>query len=856
MNRPLALVLCLAVCVPPAAARPFDEERAARAAANKWDAEKPKYRRDREADIERVTVELEPDFATLSFKGKVTHAFKALAPELAELTLDARGLDVAKATDGAGKSLDFDHTGDKLKVRLNKALKAGERGAVRVEYSGAYGQGMDGAFLFKPDPRYPGQTELMFTQGQPETNSQWAPLYDYPNERASSEMTLVVPDGMTALSNGRLASKEPGPRPGTTRWHWVQERPHVSYLMAVYVGRYGKVEASAVSGGKSVPLAYYAPAGREQDAAVTFAKTPAMVSFFSEWLDSPYPWDRYDQVVNYRYGGGMENTAATNIGERNLRDRRAMLAEDSDGLIAHELAHQWFGDLITCKDWSHIWINEASASYFQALWAQKDKGEDEYLWDLRGKARSYFGEAGAYKRPIVSDRYAHPWDVFDRHTYQKGSYVMHMLRRELGDARFQAGWRRFVRSNQDTVADTEDLRRAFEDTTGRSFAEFFGQWVHGTGHPDLKLTLGYDHKEKKLSLTVKQKQAAKGRAFKFKLPLQLAGGKTVVAELSEEDQTVSWDVSSRPKWVAVDPGLAALAELELEWPEDMLLAELSDGPTGVDRARAAETLAKKGSPKVTAALAGCLKKDAFWGTASTCAEGLARVGGKAALDALAAGAKRPEPRVRRAVANALGSFTRRAEALEPLKTLSKDESWHVAADALRSIGALRLPESRALLEERLKDESWHDAVAAGALDGLGRLNDRSLLPLFESWMGPGKSIYARDAALVAYARTADSKEGAADPLTLILETETDHHVTGAALNALRVLGDPRAIPAMSRVMARMPEGSASRVKDSIESIREGKKGRLEELASQVDEFSKKLEKLEKRLEDAEKKKKG
>ncbi len=856
MNRPLALLLSLAVCVPPAAARPFDEERAQAAAANKWDTEKPKYRRDREADIERVSVVLEPDFATLSFKGTATHTFKVLAPELAELTLDAKGLDVAKAFDGNGKSLDFDLTGQKLKVKLAKTLKAGERGSVRVEYSGAYAQDTDGVFMFKPDARYPGQTDLLYTQGQPETNSHWAPLYDYPNERAASEVTVIAPDGMTALSNGKLASKEPGPRPGTTRWHWVQERPHVSYLMAVYIGRYGKVDASAPVGEKTVPMAYYAPAGREADAAVTFAKTPAMVTFFSEWLGEPYPWDRYDQVVNYRYGGGMENTAATNIGERNLRDKRAMLTDDADGLIAHELAHQWFGDLITCKDWSHIWINEASASYFQALWAQKDRGEEEYLWDLRGKARAYFAEAGSYRRPIVSDRYKHPWDVFDRHTYQKGSYLMHMLRRDIGDARYQAAWRRFVRDNRDTVADTEDLRRAFEETTGRSFAEFFGQWVYGSGHPDLKLTLGYDYKDKKLTWSLEQKQVKKGQpVFKFKLPLQLAGGKTVVAEVTQENQDFSWE-APRPKWASVDPTLAALAEYDLAWPEDMLLAELADGPSGVVRARAAETLAKKGSPKVVAALAECLKKDKFWGTAVVCVESLSKTGGEASLKALAAGAAHKDARVRRVVASALAGFTRKTEALEPLKALAGDESWQVQAEALRAIGSLRLPESRGLLEPRLNDKSWHDAVPAGALEGLGRLKDPSLLPLLESWMGTGRSIYARSAALDAYARTAEGKDGAYDPFVQMLETETDSYVTDAVASALRTLGDPRAIPALSRLAARMPEGRSGRMRDLIDSIREGKKGRLEELSSQVDEFSKKLEKLEKRLEDAEKKKKG
>lgn len=855
MNRLLALLLS-AVCAAPVNALPYDESRVLAVNQKSWDTEKPKYRRDREADIERISIVLEPDFPTLSFKGSVTHAFKVLAPELTELTLDARGLDVQKAFDGNAKPLDFDLTGEKLKVKLGRTLKAGERGAVRVEYSGAYNQGMDGAYLFKPDPRYPGQTELLFTQGQPETNSQWVPVYDYPNERSASEITIIAPEGMTTLSNGKLAAKEPGAKAGTTRWRWVQERPHVAYLMAAYVGHYSRVEAApAQTAGGAVPVAYYVPKGLEEDAKTTFAKTPAMVSFFSEWLDYPYAWDKYDQVVNYRYGGGMENTSATNIGERNLRDKRAMLAEDADGLIAHELAHQWFGDLITCKDWSHIWINEASASYFQALWMQKDRGEDDYLWDLRGKSRAYFGEAGSYERPIVTMRYAHPWDVFDRHTYQKGSYLMHMLRRELGDARYQAAWRRFVKDNHDTVADTEDFRRAFEETTGRGLTEFFGQWVYGSGHPDLKLTLSYDYKDKKLVLVSKQKQVAKGQpAFKFKLPLMVAGGKVVTAELSSEEDTASWEMS-RPKWVAIDPGLAALAEYELEWPEDMLLAELTDGPTGVDRARAAETLSKKGSPKMLKAMADCLKNDKFWGTATVCADGLAKIGGAGAVEALAAAAGHKEARVRRSVANNLGTFTRDAAAFEALKKLADDQSWHVQADALRAMGSLRLPEARALLEAKLKTESWHDAVAAGALDGLGRLRDESLIPLLSEWMGPGKSEWARSQAMVAYARAAERKDGAYEALTAILDTETDPYITGDALYALRVLGDPRAIPALNRLMARLPEGAVARTKESVDAIREGKKGRVDELATQVDELSKKLEKLEKRLEDAEKKKK-
>lgn len=843
----MALACLLLAGSLPAASRPG--ERGALPESEKpFSAERPQHRRDREIDVERVLIEIEPDISSRSFAATAEQRFRVLVPELPALTLDAKELRIARVRDAGGRDLGFEHAGDKLKIKFPKPLKEGERAAVRIEYSG--GTKFEGLNFYRKDARYPGDWDAVWSKGEPEFNSRWAPLWDYPNEQSASEVTVIVPEGFSAVSNGRLASEGAGPRPGTRRFHWVQDKPHVAYLIAFYAARFAKVSDKArLADGREVPVAYWVPPGREEDGRRTFAKTPAMLAAFSELLGFPYPWDKYDQVIN-QYAGGMENTSASSIGDRFLCDSRAMLDSDSDGLIAHELAHQWFGNVVTCKDWSHIWLNEGFASFLDAWWFEKDRGFDDFARELDESAQWYFSETGRYRRPMVSDRYRHPRELFDAHTYARGAWTLQMLRRELGEERFWASVRRFLKDRAHQVVDSEDLRRAIEAETGRSMTAFFAQWVYGAHHPELKLVLEYDWKHRRLSLDVLQQQVKKGHpAFAFKLPLRLPDGAALEAKVERERQRFSWDVAARPAWVAVDPGLSVLAQTTREWPRDMLTAELAAGPTGQARARAALELAKAGTPGAAAALAECLRKDPFWGAGWNCAQGLGRIGGPQALSALLAHVRHKHPKVRRAVAAALSKFPGRPEVYDALEPLARaDESWAVQNEALRTLGAVRDPRARALLESRLRDDSWNELVRGGALDGLGELRDAAALPALAEWSAPGRAVNARARAMSAWARAGQGRADVREGLVRAL-TEEDHlQVWYAALSALQSLGDPLSIPALARAVTRAPHDFAVRVPRAIEAIRESRKARVEELQRQADALSRRVEALESRLE--------
>ena len=409
-----------------ASARPgrlFDPEAREQAKTKgRFEAKSPHYRRDREVDILHVRVEIAPDLEKASYKASVTHRFKVITRTLRKLTFDAAELKILKVTDARGKPLVFRAKGEKLTITLKKSLKRGREATVRIDYTST--QSHLGLHFFKRDPRYPGQPDMVWSKGETERTRYWIPLYDYPNERASTEMIATVPEGFTAISNGRLVSTEPGKEPGTTRFHWSLERAHAPYLMTLSVGRFVPVVLQE-GDEDNVPVTAWVLSGQEAAARRSLGKTPAMIDFYEDLFGLPYPWDKFDMVVAYGFRwGGMEDTSAIILAPYALLDERASLDYDVDGLLSHELTHQWFGNLVTCKDWSHMWLNEGFATYMEALWRKKDKGAYEFVDDMRSSARWYFWTK---PRPMVSDRYNHSDNMFDAHSYAKGAWVLHML---------------------------------------------------------------------------------------------------------------------------------------------------------------------------------------------------------------------------------------------------------------------------------------------------------------------------------------------------------------------------------------------------------------------------------------------
>ena len=342
----------------------------------------------------------------------------------------------------------------------------------------------------------------VWSQCQDEDARYWFPCFDAPNEKATTEMTVTVPQPYFALSNGTLLSTTRDEAAGTITYHWLQDQPHSTYLMTLVVGEFSE-RTEMVDG---LPVQWYVTPGREDDGQRAFGDTPEMVRFFGQRLGVPYPWNKYAQIaVSDFVFGGMENISATTLTDPALFDARARL-DSSDALIAHELAHQWFGDLLTCRDWSHGWLNEGFATFLDALFHEHNKGSDEFRYYLRQNAQATSRGWGRYRRPIVTNVYNEPIDLFDRHLYEKGALVLHMLRYVLGDAAFWDSLQQYVTANRHHVVETVDLERAIETATGRNLQAFFHQWVYKGGHPEYQVEFAWDDATRIATVTIRQQQ--------------------------------------------------------------------------------------------------------------------------------------------------------------------------------------------------------------------------------------------------------------------------------------------------------------------------------------------------------------
>jgi aminopeptidase N len=760
---------------------------------------------DRLLEVIHIALDLDVDLEQKTLRGTARHDVRVVPDQLETFTLDAVALTIESVT-ADGKPAPFVHDGQRIHVRPRTPWKRGEAHAVEIAYHGRPERGM---WFVAPDEAYPDKPLQAWTQGQDEDARFWFPCADYPNQKATTEIRVRVPRGFEAISNGRLASRaDAGDR---TEFHWVQEIPHVTYLVSLVVGRFDVVEDRA---GKTA-LRYLVPIGTAADARRTFGRTPEMVGVFERLFGHPYPWPKYDQVVVSDFlCGGMENTSATTLYDYALLDATVEGAVDRDDLISHELAHQWFGDLLTCRDWSHAWLNEGFATYAEVLWYENGESRDRGAWHLLQAAHQYFDEArDDYKRAIVSHAFEAPVDLFDRHLYEKAGCVLHHLRAELGDEPFFRGLRRYVAANARGLVETLDFRRALEAESGKNLEPFFDQWIFRAGHPEIEVTHTYEPSSRKLTLQVKQTQeGAAERPFRFRLPCRawLADSRAAPVdrtfEVLEASHSFVWELPSDPGGLRVGGTALPLVRVTFARGDAFLARQLEADDDLLGRVDAAELLGKSGSEAAIAALARRLKAERTWMGQATIARSLGEARGSAAREALVgAGLGLSDPRPRSAAAAALGRFRddpAAAAALEGL--LERETSPIVRAAAYRSLGAARAPSSQALLTKGLWEPSWNEIVGRSCLDGLGLLRDRSLVPLFVNSLRVGEHELRRTSAVNALREAAlaiEAKAPIREQFEHLLE-DRSFRVASAAVGALRALGDAGAVPSLDRLVAR------------------------------------------------------
>jgi aminopeptidase N len=810
-----------------------------------------KYERSRPFVVTHLFLDLALDFNKRSVSGTATLDFERRAPGEARLELDGRAFDVEavelERNKGRFAPVDFDYDGEVLAVS-----GLGERGRLKVTYRATPRRGL---YFLAPDDKTPDRPRQVWSQCQDEDARHWFPCLDKPHVKMTTELRVAVPHGYTALSNGELKTEEK-PKGKSAPWiyHFELDKPHPSYLVTLVAGEFDVVEdRPAKVGQTTVPVTYYLPRGRKPDGKRSLGETPNMIELFSRLLGVDYPWQRYSQVIVSDFiFGGMENTTATTLYEHALVDERAAQDISANDLVAHELAHQWFGDYVTCRDWSHAWLNEGFATYFEHVEREHRLGRDEYDYGVAADLESYLSEVrGRYQRPIVCRDYAEPIDLFDRHLYEKGSLVLHMLRRELGDALFFEGVRRYLERHAHGIVETTDLMRALEEVSGRSLERFFDDWVYRPGHPDLKVKISWE--DGLLSVTLKQKQKGDNVPAIYSLPLEIEvvdkqGKRSRYQKLVGEDQgALSIALEARPKFVVFDPEFRVIGSVNVEAPGDMLRSQLREASTAYGRFSAAEALARRDEPPTIRTLGECARDEKeSWMVRAEAARALGKIRADEAFAELAELARTPHPKVRRAVMSALGAF-KKPEAATVLAAIArKDPSYLVEAEAARALGRTKQPGALRPLLGMVDRQSWGDVIRAGALDGMAALRNEDALDAVIQRTAYGYPTRGRRAAIAALAQISDSRR-VREHLESLLE-DRDPHLKIEVVAALERLGDGRARGALRRLQDGELDGRVlRRVREAIRELGDAGSSDRKRLNDEVESLREDLGELKTRL---------
>lgn len=820
-----------------------------------------KYERSRPFLVRHLDLDLEIRLSEKAVAGEAILTFERRSPTERELVLDAVGFDLDKVRLDTGKGFrpaEYTYDSERLTIVVPPSIKAGR---VEIAYRAKPKRGL---YFLSPDETVKDRPLQAWSQCQDEDARHFIPCQDKPHVKMSTAVTLRVPSGFTALSNGDLVSRA-APR-GKKAWayRFEMKEPIPSYLITVVVGEFDVVEDRPAlhPGGANVPVVYYVPKGRAEDARRSLGETPRMIELFGRLTGVPFPWTRYSQVVVKDFiFGGMENTTATTLYEHVLYDERASVDVTSNDLVAHELAHHWFGDYVTCRDWSHAWLNEGFATYLEHVEREDRLGRDEYEYGVDNDVSAYLGEAGSrYQRPIVCREYEEPLDLFDRHLYEKGGLVLHMLRRELGDELFWKGVGAYLGRHGSGIVETNDLLRAFEEVSGRSFEQFFDQWVYRPGHPVLKVTVSWESGH--LHVKVKQTQkSGEVPLFAFPLEVEIAtkAGKTHRHEkwVAAESDALVVPLGERPAWVGVDPNFRVIGSIGVDAPPDMLREQLAHGSTARLRWLAARALAKRSDPATIRALGACLsKKTEAWMARGEAARALGKIRGADAFDWLKKNASTSHPKVRRAVLGALGEFRTDESAAILGRAAEKDASYLAGAEAARALGETRKEQALATLVSVLDTPSWADVRRSAALDGMSSLRSEAAVPYVLERTRYGHSTPTRRAAVLALAQLSDQRK-VREHLEDLLDDD-DPHFRISVVRALEILADSASRNALRKRLDREPDGRViRRIREALRTLAHGPSAEHRRMTDEVEQLKRDLSELKtrfSRLEESKRKK--
>jgi len=705
----------------------------------------PHSERVRTYDLQHQVTTVRFDWPRQAVVGTTTLTIAGLegARPLADLAIDAGDMTFKRVASGS-QELKYEYDNRALTVHLASPLRAGQKTTITIEYDGA--NRTKGAY-FRP------AKHIVWTQGETEDNHFWVPTYDFPNDKTTWEFFIWTAKGERALSNGRLAgSRAVG---DSIEWHWVLAKPASTYLMTAVVGNYTILQDKPW---RNVPIGYWTYPDSVDAAWRGFAKTPQAVDFFSRKTGVPYPWSKYDQIVipEFQYGG-MENVTATSQNDAEiLHPAWSEPQASSVGLMAHELGHQWYGDLLTTRDWADVWLNEGFATFMEQIFREQDLGVDEGALDRLGAQEQTIEADRRGRRPLVWNRWVNdPIEVFfSGHIYPKGATILQMLRHQLGETLFWKAMNRYTTAHAHGNVVTEDLRKAFEETTGRDYKPFFDQWVYGAGFPVFQVSSLYDRAAKRLMISAREVQPrdsltgffdvdvdvearTDSGVVRFSVPVRNGTGEGGI-NLKAAPRSIRWDKGNWILDITDFPRTTAMLQYQLVYDNDVL-----------GRVEAVDLLGERPADRVAlSALIGASRNDRFWGVRSRAAGVLGRWGSDArraanpqirsVMNALLVSTRDPDPRVREEAVTALGRIpftgTAARDVTIRLREIARsDTSFIVRGDALASDIRLEKNAAIPLAKQLMGDNVWQDVIRGPAIAALKEVGTPEALALVQQY---------------------------------------------------------------------------------------------------------------------------
>ena len=653
-------------------------------------------------DLVHTKLEVKFDYDKSYLYGKAWITLKPHFYATDSLLLDAKGMDIAKVAIVKGTTLaplKYKYDGMQLNIKLDKGYTANDKYIVYIDYTSKPNElkvkGSDaikdakGLYFINPKGEDKDKPTQIWTQGETEANSVWFPTIDNPNQRCTDEIYMTVPEKYVTLSNGLLTSQKKN-ADGTRTDCWKMDLPHAPYLFFMGIGDYAIIKDAY----KGKEVSYYVEKPYAAVARKIFGLTPEMIAFYVKITGVEYPWAKYSQITGRDYvSGAMENTTATLHTDALQQDARELVDGNKfEEYVAHELFHQWFGDLVTTESWSNLTVNESFANYSEVLWNQykygKDAADDKNFEDMQG----YLGSHSESK-DLVRFHYADKEDMFDAVSYNKGGRILHMLHTFLGDSAFFKGLNLYLNTNKFKTGEAHQLRLAFEEVTGFDLNWFFNQWYFGSGNPKVEISYVYDDAAGKASVIVNQTQEGE-QVFRLPIAIDVYNGKEKIRQqvwVEHKTDTFNFSYKKRPDLINVDAEKVMLWEKKDDKTLDNFLYQYTNAGNYVDRKEAIDYCAKNQEDPKALALLKTAMKDKYYPLRSyTIGElDIKKTAVKAEVEPLLAEIAKNDskPTVRAAAIGLLGQYAK-PEYKALYVNAVKDSSYTVAGEALGALAQL------------------------------------------------------------------------------------------------------------------------------------------------------------------------